>query len=64
MTKELNDLYKYGYKVFGDKTKFHLWLERKCIALGGRTPASYLNSPNGLYTIRQILGRIEHGIIS
>ncbi|MCM5664269.1 MbcA/ParS/Xre antitoxin family protein [Galbibacter mesophilus] len=64
MTKELNNLYEYGYQVFGDKTKFHQWLERKCTALGGRTPASYLISPDGIHILRQTLGRIEHGVIS
>ncbi|MCM5664364.1 MbcA/ParS/Xre antitoxin family protein [Galbibacter mesophilus] len=60
MKQELNDFYEYGYKVFGDKTKFHLWLETKSPALGDKTPASYFIRTNGFHILRQTLQRLEN----
>lgn len=64
MTKDLKELYEYGYEVFADETKFHLWLERKCVALGDRTPASFLTSKEEMKIVRHTFGRIEHGVMS
>jgi len=64
MTKELKKLYNYGYEVFGDKQKFHKWLERDCMALGGKAPASFLVSEDGIEKVYQILGRIDYGVYS
>jgi len=64
MSEDLKELYEYGYKVFGDKTKFHLWLERKCVAIGDRTPCFFLTSKEETQIVRYTLGRIEYGVIS
>ena len=64
MTEDLKELYEYGYEVFGNKTKFHLWLERSCHALNNKTPISLLNTKEDVKIVRRILSRIEHGIIS
>lgn len=62
MTQDLKSLYNYGYEVFKNKEKFHKWLERECITLGGEIPESLLTSNEGIELVRQTLGRIEHGI--
>lgn len=64
MNKKLKELYAYGYEVFGDNEKFHIWLERDCLALGGKTPASLLVSDDGIEIVHQTLGRIDYGIFS
>ncbi|QLE01489.1 DUF2384 domain-containing protein [Galbibacter sp. BG1] len=59
MNKELKELYLYGYKVFGDKTKFHLWLESKSSDLNGQTPASFLIKPYGIAILIGVLKKKE-----
>lgn len=62
MNQHLQSLYNYGYEIFGNKEKFHKWLERECNALDGKTPNSLLTSNEGIELVRQAIGRIEHGI--
>ncbi len=49
-------------KVFGDPNKARSWLSRPCRALGGAIPQSLFDSPSGVKTVEDELGRIEHGV--
>lgn len=64
LKKELVKLIEYGESVFGDKTNFENWLATKSKALGGITPESLLNSADGIQNVKDLLGRIEHGILA
>lgn len=61
---EIMMLYKLGVEVFGDREKFHSWLDTKNIALGGVAPRSYLDNSFGIRLIKDELNRIEHGILA
>ncbi len=37
------------------------WLHQPNIALNGKTPAEYLQTPKGIKEIERILSAIEHG---
>lgn len=51
-------------EVLGSNLKAQSWLAKPNQALGGRIPLDIISSPGGRKEIRQILGRIDHGIIS
>jgi len=40
------------------------WLQTRIPALGGRRPAEFLGSPEGIERIANHLARIEHGVYS
>jgi putative toxin-antitoxin system antitoxin component (TIGR02293 family) len=61
---ELQRLNLQGAQVLGNATAFKTWLHTQCIALGGVTPFSLLDSSIGIHMVMQELGRIEHGIYS
>lgn len=60
----LADLYDYGFKVFEDKEKFNRWMVAPNKALGGKAPFDIINSQFGREEVKNILGRIEHGVYS
>lgn len=50
-------------RLFGeDQAK--VWLNTPNVALGGEVPAHLLNTPEGLRLVRDVVGRIEHGVYS
>lgn len=55
----LSDLYTHGISVFGDLETFSQWLERPNKALGGIKPIEA-----DIQDVDDLLGRIEHGVIS
>ena len=57
-------LNNYGIEVFGNKQKFHGWLEMENIALGKIKPKSLLDSSFGINLIKDELSRIEHGVLA
>ena len=61
---EIAALYKYGEDVFGNAENFENWMNSKIIALGGVTPKSLLDNSYGIDMVKDVLGRIEHGVIS
>lgn len=61
---ELTDLFLYGSEVFEDKTNFFKWLELPNTALCGLEPKELLEVPGGVYKVKELLGRIEHGVYS
>lgn len=61
---ELTDLFLFGIDVFGSRDHFFKWLELPNTALGGMEPMDLLDMPGGISKVRDLLGRIEHGVIS
>lgn len=51
-------------EVFGDKGTALQWMKEPNRAMGGRTPFSLVNTSPGVELIKDILGRIEHGVYS
>ena len=51
-------------EVFGDTEKAALWLHRSNRALGGHPPLGLVRTDLGSRQVEQVLGRIEHGVIS
>jgi len=60
---ELKMLYQYGVEVFGDKDNFNTWLNARSVALGGMVPKDLLDTKFGISMVRDVLGRIEHGVL-
>lgn len=61
---EIADLFLYGTDVFKSKDNFFKWLNLPNTALGGLEPIELIEIPDGVSKIRDILGRIEHGVYS
>ncbi len=61
---EIADLFLYGTEVFGDKENFFKWLKLPNNALGGLEPQELVEIPGGVSKVKDILGRIEHGVYS
>lgn len=60
----LADIYSYGYEVFEDPVLFNQWMFRSNKALGGEIPYYFMDNQFGREEVRNIIGRIDHGIIS
>ena len=58
------DLFNYGIKVFGSKESFFKWMHLPNTAFGGLEPMSLIELPDGLSKVRNLIGRIEHGVFS
>ena len=59
----LVELYERGFEVLGEQ-KFKAWTKLNNRALGGLKPIEILDTSIGINMVRDILGRIEHGIHS
>ncbi|MCP4203915.1 MAG: DUF2384 domain-containing protein [bacterium] len=51
-------------EVFGDTERAASWLHRSNRALGGHPPLRLVRTDLGSRQVEQVLGRIEHGIVS
>lgn len=49
-------------EVFGDRAK--LWMSRPTRALAGSVPDDLLDSAEGRQAVRNVLGRLAHGVFS
>jgi putative toxin-antitoxin system antitoxin component (TIGR02293 family) len=58
------DIYSYGYDVFEDEVIFNQWMFKENRALGGKTPYEVCNNQFGREEVKNIIGRIEHGVYS
>ena len=58
---QLATLYAEGFDLFGED-KFRHWMESSIPALGGRKPVELINTTVGIRMLRDIIGRIEHGV--
>lgn len=61
---EIADLFLYGSEVFKSKDNFFKWMSLPNTALGGMEPQELVEIPGGVSKVRDILGRIEHGVYS
>jgi len=58
----LNELLEYGFSVFNnEKNKFHNWLTKANISLGGVAPKSLFDSLTGIEEVKNCLNRLEYG---
>lgn len=57
-------LYALGEEVFGSVEAFDRWLRKPAIAFGGQRPFVFLQSPGGIDLVKELLHRIEHGILA
>lgn len=49
-------------EVLGTREKALRWLNSPVPSLGGRTPLSLLDTPEGATQVQDALGRMEHGV--
>lgn len=61
---EMADLFLYGESIFKSREDFLSWIKSPNTALGGMAPAKLMSMPEGLSKVRDLLGRIEHGVYS
>ncbi len=61
---EITDLFLYGSEVFGNDSNFFKWLNLPNTALGGMEPIDLIEMPDGVSKVKDIIGRIEHGVYS
>ena len=61
---EVADLFLYGSEIFGSKESFFKWLNLPNTALGGMEPQELIEIPGGVSKVRDLIGRIEHGVYS
>jgi len=57
-------LFQKGIDVFGNATKFSIWIDTKNLALGGIKPKNLLDNSFGINLIKDELVKIEHGILA
>jgi len=60
----LADLYSFGYGVFENRSRFNQWMKTENRALGGITPLELLDTLYGFHEVKNLIGRIEHGVYS
>jgi len=58
----LADIYSYGYAVFEDEIRFRTWMFRPNQALEGKAPFDVIDNQFGREEVRNLIGRIEHGV--
>lgn len=51
-------------EVLGSTEKAARWLQKPNRALGGRVPLALLDTDAGTREVEEVLGRIEHGVVS
>jgi len=61
---EIAELFLYGSEVFGSKDNFFKWLSLPNTALGGMKPIELIEIPSGISKVKDVIGRIEHGVYS
>jgi len=58
----LEDIYSYGYEVFGDMERFNQWMFRPNKALGNQAPFDLVNNQFGREEVKNLVGRIDYGV--
>jgi putative toxin-antitoxin system antitoxin component (TIGR02293 family) len=58
----VHDVLNRAADVLGSRAAGRAWLTRATTALGGKTPLSLLDTSLGWAEVKQVLGRIEHGV--
>jgi putative toxin-antitoxin system antitoxin component (TIGR02293 family) len=57
-------LFDRAREIFGNDENTRGWFNAKLLALGGKTPLDYAQTEPGAREVENILGRIEHGVVS
>jgi putative toxin-antitoxin system antitoxin component (TIGR02293 family) len=57
-----HDVLDRAAEVLGSRPAARAWLTRPTPALGDKTPLSLLDTSLGWAEVKQVLGRIEHGV--
>jgi len=57
----ISRLFKSGNDLFGNRNKFHNWLNMENLAMGGEKPVSYLDTFSGIQLVMDELNSIEYG---
>lgn len=57
-------LFERAKQVFGTDENTRGWFNAKLLALGRKTPLEYAQTEPGAREVEDIIGRIEHGIVS
>lgn len=60
----LADLYSFGYETFEDKEKFNNWMRHPNQSLNGLTPLELIDNIYGREEVKNLIGRIAHGVYS
>jgi len=59
----ISDVYRAVLQLFeGDGESARRWLSEPAMALGGETPFQYLDTEAGAAQVRDLIGRLEHGV--
>ena len=61
---QIAEVFSRGNAVFGSTKAFQLWMDLENTALGGKRPLELLASRYGAQLVLDVIGRIEHGVIS
>jgi len=61
---ELAMLFARGVDVFGNHDRFISWMRKPCRALENERPLDLLDTRFGFDAVTQVMGRMEHGVIS
>ncbi len=59
---EIAEVISRGIEVLGTIEAFSIWLRKEIRALNYKAPLDFLDTTFGVKLIRDILGRIEHGV--
>lgn len=58
-----DEVFEAALELFeGDQRAANLWLNQPLLAIGYKAPFAYMNSPERIQTVRNIIGRLEHGV--
>lgn len=60
----LAELYVRGKEIFDSFENFQEWMNRPSIDLSGAQPIDRIQTRKGIDDLLQVLGRIEHGILT
>ncbi|MCG2430733.1 type II toxin-antitoxin system Xre/ParS family antitoxin [Aequorivita xiaoshiensis] len=58
------EIYSFGYEVFEDKDNFNQWMFSSNQALAGSKPFELMDNQFGREEVRNLIGRIAHGVFS
>ena len=57
-------LFERAKQVFGTDENTRRWFDSRLLALGRKTPLEYAQTEPGAREVENIIGRIEHGVVS
>lgn len=57
-------IYQRATEVYGSREEATAWLKEENYALGDESPLQFADTEPGARRVRQLLGQIEHGVLS